>query len=198
MTYPLFTLLASWLLIRNVPNRQSLAAGMLILVASIIAFTPDGMSDAEHQALFIAFLAPLAFGLSISVLTDKLHNLSPLQRLTGFTTGASLGLLPLILNLEYAQIVPSDPALWKYIIGLALLTALVPQYLYSTLAPMIGPAKSAMAGSVELPTMFVIGFMVFGESIGFVQILSGLLVVTAILITPAISSKRRMAEFEDG
>ncbi len=198
MTYPLFTLLASWVLIRNIPNLQSLAGGLLILIAAIIAFTPEGMSDAEHQALLVAFLAPIAFGLSISVLTDKLHNLSPLQRLTGFTTGASLGLLPLILNLEYAQVVPDDPALWKYIIGLALLTALVPQYLYSTLAPMVGPARSAMAGSVELPTMFIIGFMVFGESIGLVQVLSGLLVMTAIVITPAISSKRRMADFEDG
>ncbi len=52
-----------------------------------------------------------------------------------------------------------------------------------------------MAGSVELPTMFIIGFMVFGESIGMIQILSGLLVMTAIVITPAISS-RRVVEFE--
>ena len=197
MTYPLFTLMASWVLIRNVPNKRSIAGGMLILIASIIAFTPEGMSDAETRALLIAFLAPLAFGLSISVLTDKLHNLSPLQRLAGFTTGASLGLLPLIVNLNFDQVVPTEPGLWKYILGLALLTALVPQYLYSTLAPMIGPARSAMAGSVELPTMFIIGFMVFGESISFVQIISGLLVMTAIVITPAISSKRRIVTFEE-
>lgn len=198
MTYPMFTLLASWLLIRNVPNRQTLGAGLLILVASIIAFIPEGLSETAQQALLIAFIAPLAFGMSISVLTDKLHNLSPLQRLAGFTTGASLGLLPIILNLEVDQVIPQDPTLWKYIIGLAFLTALVPQYIYSTLAPIIGPARSAMAGSFELPTMFIIGFMVFGESIGFVQILSGLLVMTAIVITPAISSRRRIVEFEAG
>lgn len=196
MTYPMFTLMVSWLLIRNVPSKQSLYAGILILLASIIAFTPEGLSETAQQALLIAFIAPMAFGMSISVLTDKLHNLSPLQRLAGFTTGASLGLLPLILNLEVDQVIPQNPVLWKYILGLAFLTALVPQYLYSTLAPMIGPAKSAMAGSFELPTMFIIGFMVFGESIGFVQILSGLLVMTAIVITPAISSRRRVVEFE--
>ena len=196
MTYPMFTLLASWILIRNLPNKQSLGAGLLILVASIIAFTPEGLNETAQQALLIAFFAPMAFGLSISVLTDKLHNLSPLQRLAGFTAGASLGLLPLILNLDIDQVIPQDPTLWKYIIGLALLTALLPQYLYSTLAPIIGPARSAMAGSFELPTMFIIGFMVFGESIGFVQILSGLLVMTAIVITPAISSNRRVTSFD--
>ena len=134
--------------------------------------------------------------MSIAVLTDKLHNLSPLQRLAGFTTGASLGLLPIVLNLEFDQVVPRDPALWKYIIALAFFTALIPQYLYSTLAPIIGPARSAMAGSFELPTMFLIGFMVFGESIGLIQVLSGVLVMTAILITPAISSNRRVTSFE--
>ena len=169
---------------------------ILILAASIIAFTPEGLNETAQQALLIAFIAPMAFGLSISVLTDKLHNLSPLQRLAGFTTGASLGLLPLVLNLDIDQVIPQDPTLWKYIIGLALLTALLPQYLYSTLAPIIGPARSAMAGSFELPTMFIIGFMVFGESIGFVQILSGLLVMTAIVITPAISSNRRVTSFD--
>ena len=198
MTYPMFTLLASWLLIGNVPNKRSLAAGFLILLASIIAFTPEGLGETARQALLIAFIAPLAFGMSISVLTDKMPNLRPLQRLAGFTTGASLGLLPLILNLEIEQVIPQDPALWKYIIGLAFLTALIPQYLYSTMAPLIGPAKSAMAGSIELPTMFIIGFMVFGESIGLVQILSGMLVMTAIVITPAISSRRRVVEFEAG
>ena len=196
MTYPMFTLLASWVLIRNLPTRQSVIAGFLILIASVIAFTPEDLGEAAQQALLIAFIAPFAFGLSISVLTDKLHNLSPLQRLAGFTTGASLGLLPLVLNLEVDQVIPQDLTLWKYIIGLALLTAMVPQYLYSALAPVIGPARSAMAGSFELPTMFIIGFMVFGESIGFIQILSGLLIMTAIVITPAISSKRRMVEFE--
>ena len=196
MTYPMFTLAASWILIRNLPSKQAVFAGFLILIASVIAFTPEGLGDTAREALLIALFAPLAFGLSIAVLTDKLHNLSPLQRLAGFTTGASLGLLPLVLNLEVSQVIPQDPVLWKYIFGLALLTAMVPQYLYSTLAPLVGPARSAMAGSFELPTMFIIGFLVFGETIGFVQVLSGMLVMTAIVITPAISSNRRMTNFE--
>jgi drug/metabolite transporter (DMT)-like permease len=196
MTYPIFTLLVSWLLVRNEPDKRSLGAGFLILLASIIAFTPEGLSDTAQRALLIAFIAPMAFGMAISVLTDKLHNLKPLQRLAGFTTGASLGLLPLILNLEVDQVIPQDTALWKYIIGLAFLTALLPQYIYGTMAPLVGPGRTAMAGSVELPTMFIIGFLVFGESISFLQILSGLLVMTAIVITPAISSKRRVVAIE--
>jgi len=43
--------------------------------------------------------------------------------------------------------------------------------------------------------MFLIGYLAFNESIGVVQMLSGMLVMTAILISPAISSKRRIAGF---
>jgi len=198
MTYPLVTLVASWALIGNVPNKQSIFAGFLILIAAVISFMPNTLSSSAMKALLVAFSAPIAFGLAIAILTDKLHNLSPIQRLAGFSAGASLGLLPLLINLEYDQVIPADPALWSHIIALALATALIPQYLYTTLAPLIGPAKSAMAGSFELPTMFLVGFLIFNESIGTIQILSGVLVLMAILITPAISSNRRVTKFEAG
>jgi drug/metabolite transporter (DMT)-like permease len=196
MTYPLFTLIGSWLLIKNVPNRKSLVAGGLILIAAFLAYAPSGLSDEAIHSLTVAFVAPVAFGVSIAVLTDKLQNLSPLQRLAGFTVGASLGLLPIVLILPLESVLPNQPKLWVYMLCLAFLTALLPQYLYSTLAPIIGPARSAMAGSIELPTMFVIGFLIYGESIGWIQIFSGMLVMVAILITPAISSNRRVTQFE--
>lgn len=196
MTYPLFTLLASWLLIGNKPGARSVAAGALVLIAAVLAFAPDNISSDVMHAMLMAFIAPLTFGLSISILTDKLQNLSPLERLTGFASGAALGLLPLLFSYELDQIIPSQPIHWVYIGALALFTALIPQYLYSTLAPIIGPAKSAMAGSVELPTMFIVGMLAFGESIGVLQIVSAVLVMSAILITPAISSHRRVVQFE--
>ena len=197
MTYPLFTLVASWLLIGNRPSKKSVFAGCLITVASVIAFVPDNLNDSAKQALLIAFLAPLAFGLAIAILTDKQHNLSPLSRVAGFSTGASLGLLPVMFQFPMAEIVPQDPSLWKYIVGLAILTALIPQYLYVTLAPLVGSARTAMAGCFELPTMFLIGYFAYDESIGLLQILSAVLVMTAIVITPAISSHRRIAEFAE-
>jgi len=197
MTYPLFTLLASWVLIRNKPGHRSLIAGFLVLVAAVLAFLPSGLSDTAIDALLVAFCAPLTFGLSIAILTDKLENLAPLQRMVGFASGASIGLIPLLVPLEMHQLFPSRIEDWGYIAMLALLTAFIPQFLYSMLAPSIGPAKSAMAGSVELPTMFVIGAVVFSEQITVLHIIAAILVLAAILITPAISSHRRIADYDD-
>ena len=196
MTYPLFTLLASWILIRNKPGARAIIASALILLASMLAFAPGNLSEAAMSSLMLAFLAPLSFGISIAILTDKLHNLSPMQRLTGFAAGAALGLFPVAISTQSMSGLVALPTMaWLLLIGLAVFTALVPQYLYSRFAPVIGPAKSAMAGSVELITMFAIGFLAFGEALGLAQISSGLLVIVAIIITPAISSNRRQTDF---
>ncbi len=67
-----------------------------------------------------------------------------------------------------------------------------PQLIYSTFAPMIGSAKAAIVGSVELPTMFIVGWLAFGEQITPLQFLSGALVVTAIAMTPTKRVKHKI------
>ena len=82
-------------------------------------------------------------------------------------------------------VLPQNASDWQLIAGLALCTALLPQLLYTTFAPMIGAVRSAVAGSVELPTMFFIGWYTLGEVIGVAQWVACLLITLAILMTPA-------------
>ena len=84
----------------------------------------------------------------------------------------------------FQQIIPATSDALYLAIGIALCTATIPQLIYSTFAPKIGSAKAAIAGSVELPTMFIVGWLAFGEQITSLQLLSGVLVVTAIAMTP--------------
>ncbi|MFT5114950.1 MAG: drug/metabolite transporter (DMT)-like permease [Parasphingorhabdus sp.] len=169
----------------------------LRLVATFLAYASSGLRNDAIHSLTVVFVAPIAFGLSIAVLTDMLINLSPLQCLAGFTGGASIGLLPIVLSLPIESVLPDRAEFWTYLILLAFLTGLIPQYLCSTLASILGPTRSAMAGRIELTTMFVIRFLVYGESIGWILIFSGMLVMVAILITPAISSNRRAIRFDE-
>ena len=46
-----------------------------------------------------------------------------------------------------------------------------------------------MAGSVELPTMFFVGWFALGEVVGPVQWLACLLITLAILLTPARATR---------
>jgi drug/metabolite transporter (DMT)-like permease len=86
-------------------------------------------------------------------------------------------------------VLPQQPGDWWLIAGLALGTALLPQWIYSVFAPEIGAARSAVAGSVELPTMFLVGWFLLGENIGIAQWLACLLVTLAILLTPARATR---------
>ena len=74
---------------------------------------------------------------------------------------------------------------WQLIAGLALFTALLPQLVYSRFAPEIGAPRASVAGSVELPTMFLVGWLMLGDVIGWAQWLACLMITTAILVTPA-------------
>ena len=56
-------------------------------------------------------------------------------------------------------------------------------------APEIGAACSAVVGSVELPTMFLVGWFLLGENIGIAQWPACLLVTLAILLTSARDTK---------
>ena len=50
---------------------------------------------------------------------------------------------------------------------------------------MIGAASAAVAGAVELPTMFIVGRFLPGETIGIWQRTACLPITTAIVMTPA-------------
>jgi drug/metabolite transporter (DMT)-like permease len=78
---------------------------------------------------------------------------------------------------------------WPHVLGISLLAGLIPNILFSVAAPVIGSARAAMAGSMELPTMFVVGWLAFGEEINFLTAFAGALVLAAILITPSTSPK---------
>lgn len=194
MTYPLFTLVVGWLLFADRPSLRAATGGGLILLAAALAAggvkagATAGQTIAPVAILF-ALAAPVAFGLSINVLARKLHVLPPVSRMGIFAIGAATGLVPLILTYPRAAVVPSTPDQWALALALGTFSALIPQLLYSVFVPKIGGAKAAALGSIELPTMFAVGWFAFGELIGPREFLAGALVLTAILITP---SRRRL------
>ncbi|MGY6707242.1 MAG: DMT family transporter [Rhizobiaceae bacterium] len=189
MSYPLFALVAAWLLLAQRPSWQSVLAGGLILLAAAIALSPASVDASALPFLLLSLAAPLTFGAGIAILTGKLMTLSALERVFYTTLGASLGLLPLMLwETAGGDVVFSiDGYTWLLLAGLALATAFIPQLLFVIAAPMVGAARTAAAGSVELPVMFVVGWMAFGEALDGWQLAAGLLVMAAIVLTPPLA-----------
>jgi drug/metabolite transporter (DMT)-like permease len=191
MTYPVFTLAVAWIWFRDRPAGRSILAAALILGAAALAMSPASVGAGALPIMALSLAAPLSFGIAINILTSKLIHVPPISRIACVSVGAALGLAPLIAALEVKPVLEIAAAHWRLVVGLSLVTALVPQLLYSVYAPRIGAARAAMAGSVELPTMFLIGWFGFGEDIGPTHLVAAGLVLVAIVITPARPNRYR-------
>lgn len=183
MTYPVFTLVIAWALFSDRPTRRGLVAAGLILLAAIVASAPGSVAAGDIPVLILALAAPLGFGFGICVLVHRLSRIAPLARIASVSLGAVLGLAPLMLTAETAELVPRETADWGLILGLGLVTALVPQLVYTICSPVIGAARTAVVGSIELPTMFAVALFAFGEPITVPQGVGCALVLIAIAFT---------------
>jgi len=193
MSYPLFTLLFAWLLLKQRPTGRSwLAAGLVLLAAAlVIGLGGDAGDMSGLTTAILALPAPIFFGLIIVVLSTMVPDLTTLEKLAAGMWGSVIGLLPLVLFGDSAAFLPRDGETWMAIAGLGAVTAALPQLIYTIACGRVGPARSAAAGSIELPTMIAIGFFAFSEPVGLIEIGASALVLAAIMLAPAVKPARR-------
>ncbi len=185
MTYPLFTAILGWAWFGYRPTGRAILAAGLVLLAAIVSSSSGTIDPANFSAILLAFAAPLGFAYGIAVLTMKLAALPVFPRMAAIQLGASAGLAPVLLATgSAASLLPGDPSGWWLIAGAAIVTALLPQLIYTVYAPRIGATRTAVAGSAELPTMFLIGWLAFAEPLGAGQWAACAFILTAILISP--------------
>lgn len=189
MTYPVFTIAIAWALFGDHPTGRSLVAAGLIVIAAIIAGSPASVPLDQVATLLVSLAAPLGFGFGISVLVHRLSRIAPLARIASVSLGSVIGLAPLIISSEVVEILPRGGKDWSLIIGIGLVTALVPQLVYTVCSPIIGASRTAVVGSIELPTMFVVGVLAFGEVITAAHAIACVLVLGAIVLTQSRSTR---------
>ena len=195
MTYPVFTIAIAWVLFGDQPTQRSLVAAGLIVVAAIIAGSPASVPVDQIPTLLLALAAPFGFGFGICVLVHRLSRIAPLARIASVSLGSVIGLALLILSSEVGEILPKSGNDWVLIVGIGLVTALIPQLIYTICSPIIGATRTAVVGSIELPTMFAVGAFAFGEVITGAQALACALVLGAIALT---QSRSRCCQKEFG
>jgi drug/metabolite transporter (DMT)-like permease len=183
MTYPVFTVVIAWALFADRPSRRALIASGLIILAAAIAGNPSVVPSDQLSTLLISLAAPLGFGFGICVLVYRLSRISPLARIASVSLGSVLALAPLVMTSAPDEIFPKDADTWMLIFGISVVSALIPQLIYTISSPIIGASRTAVIGSVELPTMFAIGFFAFGETLTLAQLIACALVITAIVVT---------------
>ena len=104
------------------------------------------------------------------------------------TVGASIAMSPLLLTLPIGQVVPTSIGATGWVVAIGAISALVPMTFYAAAAPIIGTARTAAAGAFELPTMFLIGAVLFGEAIHGRHLIAAAIIVAAIALTRSARS----------
>lgn len=181
MTYPFFALVAGRVLFKTHLSARAIIGAALVLLAAAagLGAAPTGGFTS------IVLIAPATFGFSITVLTERLGTLDPFERLGAVALGATVGMSPLLATMAPAEILPTSASGWLWIVGIGVGSALIPMTIYAAAAPTIGPARSAVAGAAELPMVFLIGAVFFGESIRVGHGLAAALIVAAVALTPS-------------
>lgn len=161
----------------------------MIVIAAIIAGSPASVPPDKVPTLLVSLAAPFGFGFGICVLVHRLSRIAPLARIASVSLGSVIGLAPLIFSSDAIEILPRSGNDWLLVVGFGLVTALVPQLIYTVCSPIIGATRTAVIGSIELPTMFAVGVLAFGEVITVAQALACALVLGAIALTQSRSTR---------
>lgn len=183
MTYPVFTLIIAWILFCDSPSRRAMVAAALIVAAAVLAGSPAAVAIDQVSTLIISLAAPFSFGFAICVLVYRLSSSPPLLRLASVSLGSVVGLAPLLASSTTTEILPQVANDWLLVIGIGVVTAFIPQLVYAVCAPIVGAARTSILGAVELPTMFLVGLLLFGETVGIAQVIACAIIVAAIIFS---------------
>jgi drug/metabolite transporter (DMT)-like permease len=183
MTYPAFALVASWLISRVRPAARGSLGAALVLTGALIAIGPTDAGFGGWIVL-VAFVAPISFGFVVAVLSERVHALQPIERIAATSVGAIVGLLPIVVMQPVDAVVPADGRTWVLVVGIGLLTSLLPMGCFVVGAPVVGSARAAVAGGVELPTVFLIAWALLGEPPTPAQLVGGAIIVAAVVVSP--------------
>lgn len=189
MTYPVFTVLIAWAMFGDPPTGRSLIAAALIITGAVVAGSPASIPPEQVYLLLVSLAAPFGFGFGICVLVHRLSRIAPLARIAAVSLGSVAGLSPLILTSAPHEILPAEGGGWMLIVGISLITALIPQLIYTICAPVVGATRTAVIGSIELPTMFAVGALAFAETITTSQAIACALVLAAIALTQSRATR---------
>jgi len=188
MSYPLFVVLLARLLVGQVVTGRAAVGAALVLAGSFIVNAPGALPGGDWIVLLSSLPAPAGFALIVVLLATVGHELSTLERWSAICVGHVIGLLPAALVSDGGTVLPGSAEGWLWITGLAMVTATVPQLLFTLAARYVAPARAAAAGAAELPTMLAVGWLAFGEQLGMREIVGAMLVIAAIGVTPAVAT----------
>ncbi len=185
--HPFFAILFASLLARRLPPRRELIAAGLIVLAAVTILEPSRIAG-DPYAIAFAFMPPVAYGLLLVVLAERLGGLDPMARAAASYTGIALVAAALALWHGIDIAVPASTTGWLAGLGLFTVCGIAPQLALMNGAPRLGPERTAIVGTLELVVALAAGWTLLAEPVHLREIAGAALVFIAVAL--AASPKR--------
>ncbi len=165
-TYPAMTLLLGWALFGERIRLRAAAACGCVLLACALILAPGRLAPGQLGALLLCLAAPFAYALLLHGLVRWLTPLTVGARAGLAAAGAALALVPaLLLGQGTPGLVPAAAIGWVGVVGLMSLCSLLPQVMTTLAAPMLGAGAASLAGTMELATTLLVGWLALAEPV---------------------------------
>ena len=193
--YPAFVTVAAIALRRESPSRRKLGAlglasggvALVLLGGGPGALDPVGAAMAVGSALFY----------SVFILaSDRVTALTPpVPFAASVATGSALA-FGLAALLDGGISASGEGVMWAAII--ASVSTVLPIVLFMAGLARVGPSTASIASTIEPPFTVALAWIVFGETLGPLQLAGGALVLSAVVLLQlrSAASKRRSASAE--
>ncbi len=186
-TNPILTMLVSAVVFRHIPNRYQLLAFMLSFAGAALVITEGKMGVAVLMGSvgdFLMLLGVLCQILYTMALNRVSVHFSPLFLSFATIVSGVLFVFPFIISKEFVHVVTHlTVGQWGIFAFISCLGTALAIYLYSYAIKHMGPARTSLIVFSSMPVfVFLLAFLILGESISVWQLLGGILVVSSLVI----------------
>jgi drug/metabolite transporter (DMT)-like permease len=175
--YPIFVAILSTAFLHEKLTRVKIAALVIAFIGTLLTVGPAG---GQIIGILLAVAAALIYSIYIIVGTNVMKHVSAVQSSTVIfaSAGAVYGLLTLINGATF----PASNDGWMAVLGLIVISTIIPVVTFLAGLERIGPTNAAMLSTLEPVVTVLLAAWLFGESLLPIVLLGGGLILTAVVL----------------
>jgi drug/metabolite transporter (DMT)-like permease len=174
--YPIFVAVLSTVFLHEKLTRVKIAALLIAFVGTILTVGPGG---GQLTGILLAIAAALIYSIYIIVGTNVMKHVSAVQSSTVIfaSAGAVYGLLTFVNGATF----PASNAGWMAVLGLIVISTIIPVVTFLAGLERIGPTNAAMLSTLEPVVTVLLAAWLFGETLPPIVLLGGGLILAAVV-----------------
>jgi len=184
-TYPVFVVLASWLVFRHRPSRVTVVC--LAAAVAGAALTAGQVGSGSITGVLLMLGAAVWYTGYILVSTKVVAAVDALTSITTVMLGASAAHL-VILLVDSASL-PSDARGWAATAAAAFFSTVIAMGFFFAGIKIVGPGAAAVLSTIEPVVSIVVGVTALGESLNTVRVAGALMVLVSVTVLARLAGR---------